>query len=145
MILVGSSKSTIEMIQEASRPLYEDLLNEVTTRFLFVVFKRDENNILHLKGGQFWNIPYNDLEGNVKKVWEETKQVLIDGLQITCVNGKKYNNFPKAKDNSVSHVRPHGQNAKDTYELPDGRQYTKQCFWLNRDYILSQLDEKFLK
>lgn len=114
------------------------------TRFLFVVYKFDENNVLRLKGCQFWNIPYADLEGNVKAVWEETKQVLIDGLQITVVNGKQCNNFPKASNNPVSHVRPHGRDAKDTYELPDGRQYTKQCFWLNNRYILSQLKEEFL-
>lgn len=30
----------------------------------------------------------------------------------------------------------------DTYELPDGRQYPKQCFWLNNTYIYNQIDEK---
>ena len=115
------------------------------TRFLFVVYKFDDNNELRLMGGQFWNIPYADLEGNVKKVWEETKQVLIKGLEINVVNGKQYNNFPKASNNPVSHVRPHAQNSKDTYELPDGRRYPKQCFWLNNTYILSQLNESFLK
>ena len=115
------------------------------TRFLFVVYKFDDNDELRLTGGQFWNIPYADLEENVKKVWEETKQVLIDGLEIKVINGKQYNNFPKASNNPVSHVRPHAQNSKDTYELPDGRQYPKQCFWLNNTYILSQLNESFLK
>ena len=107
--------------------------------------KFDENNTLRLKGCQFWNIPYSDLEGNVKKVWEETKKVLIDGLEITNVNGKNTSNLPKASDNPVSHVRPHARNAEDTYELPDGRKYTKQCFWLNNTYIRSQLDDKFFE
>lgn len=114
------------------------------TRFLFVVYKFDDNDELRLKGCQFWNIPYVDLEGNVKDVWEETKKVLIEGLDVKIINGKNYNNFPKASNNPVSHVRPHAQNAKDTYELPDGRQYPKQCFWLNNSYILSQLNEEFL-
>lgn len=115
------------------------------TRFLFVVYKFDENDELHLRGCQFWNIPYADLEGNVKDVWEETKKVLIDGLEVEVINGKNHNNFPKASNNPVSHVRPHAQNAKDTYELPDGRQYPKQCFWLNNFYILSQLNKEFLE
>ena len=115
------------------------------TRFLFVVYKFDENNELRLRGCQFWNIPYVDLEGNVKDVWEETKKVLTEGLEVEVLNGKNYNNFPKASNNPVSHVRPHAQNAKDTYELPDGRQYPKQCFWLNNSYILSQLNEEFLE
>lgn len=115
------------------------------TRFLFVVYKFDENQELRLKGCQFWNIPYDDLEGNVREVWEETKKVLIEGLQIVEINGRQHNNFPKASNNRVSHVRPHALNKNDTYELPDGRYYPKQCFWLNNAYILSQLESNFFE
>lgn len=113
------------------------------TRFFFVVYKFDDNNVLRLKGCQFWNIPYMDLENEVQQVWEKTKQVLIEGLQVEQRNGKNYNNFPKASENPVCHVRPHAQNAQDTYELPDGRHYPKQCFWLNNHYILQQLRDEF--
>ena len=113
------------------------------TRFFFVVYKFDKNDMLRLKGCQFWNIPYTDLENEVQKVWNRTKQVLIDGLQIEHRNGKNYNNFPNASENPVCHVRPHAQNAQDTYELPDGRQYPKQCFWLNNHNILGQLKQEF--
>ena len=113
------------------------------TRFFFVVYKFDENDELRLKGCQFWNIPYADLENEVQKVWKRTKQVLIEGLKIEQRNGKNYNNFPNASENPVCHVRPHAQNAHDTYELPDGRQYPKQCFWLNNNYILAQLKDEF--
>lgn len=115
------------------------------TRFLFVVYKFDENDVLRLRGCQFWNIPYTDLEGDVRTVWEKTKTVLQEGLKVTLVNGVHRNNFPKATENRVSHVRPHAQNANDTYELPDGRPFPKQCFWLNNTYILSQLEERFKK
>lgn len=115
------------------------------TRFLFVVYKVDQQGGLRLKGCQFWNIPYDDLESEVKDVWEQTQQVIREGLQIEKKNGKNHNNFPKASENPVCHVRPHARNAKDTYELPDGRQYPKQCFWLNNSYILSQLDKKFIE
>ena len=111
------------------------------TRFFFVVYKYDENEILRLRGCQFWSIPYDDLEGDVKKVWNITVDVIKNGLQIKEVDGIRYNNFPKASENAVCHVRPHAKNAKDTYELPDGREYTKQCFWLNNSYILSQINE----
>ncbi len=112
------------------------------TRFLFVVYKFDDDDKLRLRGCQFWNIPYEDLENEVRVVWEKTRQVIKDGLQVTMVNGSRRNNFPKASENSVCHVRPHAQNAQDTYELPDGRQYPKQCFWLNNTYIYSQLNDK---
>ena len=65
----------------------------------------------------------------------------MDGLEINLVNGRQCNNFPKASENRVSHVRPHAQNANYTYELPDGRLYPKQCFWLNNTYILSQIED----
>lgn len=109
------------------------------TRFLFVVYKFDKDDVLRLRGCQFWNIPYEDLETDVRSVWWKTKQVLQEGLQVTEVNGVRRNNFPKASENSVCHVRPHAQNAEDTYELPDGRQYPKQCFWLNNTYIYKQI------
>lgn len=113
------------------------------TRFLFVVYKFDGNNELRLRGCQFWNIPYADLEGNVKKVWKETKKIIMDGLKINIENGTNHSNFPKASNNPVSHVRPHGKNAQDMCELPDGRKYPKQCFWLNKKYIASQLNKEF--
>ena len=112
------------------------------TRFLFVVFKFDNNDVLRLRGCQFWNIPYNDLETDVKSVWEKTKSVILDGVRFTVVNGTRVNNLPKASENWVCHVRPHGRNAKDTYELPDGRQFPKQCFWLNNTYIYEQLNDE---
>lgn len=113
------------------------------TKFFFVVYKFDKNGILRLQGAQFWNIPYEDLEGSVKKVWEETVKVLKEGLVIKEVKGRKTNNFPKASQNKVSHVRPHAKNSQDTYELPDGREYPKQSFWFNNTYLLEQLDKSF--
>lgn len=112
------------------------------TRFLFVVYKFDEKNVLRLRGCQFWNIPYNDLEVEVRSVWERTKRVLQEGLQITDVNGERRNNLPKATENRICHVRPHAQNAQDTYELPDGRHFPKQCFWLNNSYIYDQIKDE---
>lgn len=109
------------------------------TRFLFIVYKFDEQNQLYLKGCQFFNIPYDDLQIHVRQVWERTKQVLEDGLQVTMEHGRYKSNLPKASENPVCHVRPHARNARDTYELPNGGCYPKQCFWLNNSYILSQL------
>lgn len=116
-------------------------LNE--TRFLFIVYKFDEDDNLRLKGCQFWHIPYKDLE-QVRTVWERTIYVINQGLEVVNRNGRNYNNFPSASENPVCHVRPHARNANDTYDLPDGRKYPKQCFWLNNNYILSQIEASFL-
>ena len=130
-----------ELIQEEwDDSTFGNYLKE--TRFLFVVYKYDQNDVLRLRGCQFWNMPYDDLETEVRSVWERTKQVIIEGLQVMLVNGTRRNNLPKASENPVCHVRPHAQNAQDTYELPDGRQYPKQCFWLNNTYIYAQIDDE---
>ena len=132
------------------------------TRFLFIIFRFDADGNKRLLGGQFWNIPYADLEGNVKKVWEETRDIVRDGrLTVSIRNGTMQNNFPKQKDNPVSHVRPHGQTREGSVNvLPEGtkvnivstdgsyvwpyeNKFPDHCFWLNRTYILSQLDKKF--
>ena len=109
------------------------------TRFLFVVYKEDDEGSFHLQGCQFWRIPNSDLEGNVKDVWHETQTVVKEGV-VVYSDGK--NNFPKQSNNPVAHVRPHARNAADTDELPNGKGYTKQCFWLNNSYILSQLEDR---
>ena len=111
------------------------------TRFFFVVFKVDKSGELRLIGSRFWHIPYDDLEKDVKCVWKKTVNVLKKGLKIENYDGKNHDNFPKATENRVCHVRPHAQNASDTYELPDGRMYPKQCFWLNNTYVMSQIRE----
>lgn len=133
------------------------------TRFLFIVYKFDsDDKTLRLLGGQFWNIPYSDLEDNVKKVWEETRDIIKEGrLTVDIVNGTLQNNFPKQKNNPVSHVRPHGQTRLGSVnQLPEGTRvniqssdgsfvwpfedkYPDHCFWLNNSYIFSQLDERF--
>ncbi len=111
------------------------------TRFFFVVYKYDNQGILRLKGCQFWSIPYDNLENNVKSVWLKTCKVINEGIKITERNGKTYNNFPSPSENPVCHVRPHARNKDDTYELPNDDSFTKQCFWLNNSYILSQIDD----
>ena len=78
----------------------------------------------------------------MRLVWERTKQTFIDGIVVREVNGRNINNLPKMTENRVSHVRPHARNKNDTYELPDGRQFPKQCFWLNAKYIYSQLEDR---
>lgn len=126
------------------------------TRFLFIVYREDDSGKYRLQGAQFWNIPAKDLDGDVRSVWQETHDIIADGKLILRVNrkGQYVNNLPKKTDHPVSHVRPHGRNRDDVAPLPEGTHiqiapgvhwsddttYTKQCFWLNNDYILSQLD-----
>lgn len=137
----------------------ESELNEClsTTRFLFVVFDRTAEGYV-LAGAAFWSMPVDDLEGDVRKCWEATQQIISDGVVLTPHvrddgSIRVSNNLPKASGNRVSHVRPHtsksayrladgttiGNVASHASELPDGQWMTKQSFWLNSSYVRETL------
>lgn len=116
-------------------------------KFLFIFLKMVDGQFV-LQQAKFWNMPYADLL-EVEKVWLEAKRVVNAGEIVKFVkNNKRYTNFPSKKFNIVSHVRPHANNATDTYPLPTqdlttgALAYTKHCFWLNNSYIR---DEVYLK
>lgn len=118
------------------------------TKFMFVVLQSDCTNgefkkyldsekKRHLKLEKIilWNMPIVDIEGSSKKVWEKTKKVILEGVPTEMKGKIRTNKFPKAKEFGVMHVRPHARDAEDTKLLPNGQKFTKQCFWLNKEYI----------
>lgn len=121
-------------------------------KFLFVFFQIKADK-LELKEVKFWNMPYDDLV-QVEPVWQNAKDIVSSGRIVasTFVNksGKliRRTNFPDKKFSHIAHVRPHAQNANDTYPLPtpdfftNSIEYTKHCFWLNKKYVR---DEIYLK
>lgn len=132
--------------------LTSDLNELIEGKFLFIFFKNNGKNY-YLDKVRFWNMPYSDRQ-EVRKVWLKTKKIIQTGNIIRNIklnkSGKpiRYNNFPKKTESRVSHIRPHGKDSNDTYPLPVGdlfskeKEYTKQCFWLNWDYVR---DEIYLK
>lgn len=112
-------------------------------KYLFIVFKKDENGKLIFKGYKFWNMPYEDLK-EVQKVYEKTVDTVRKGViiedKVTKKGIIKKNNLPGMSENEICHVRPHGRDGEDKYELPDGRWMTKQCFWLNNTYVYKQIE-----
>lgn len=130
-----------------------------TTKFLFVVFKKQGNEYV-LTGCQLWNMPYKDLNITVRKGWETIQRIIINGVKFTKKIVKsgdrrgKYNiqnNLPGKEDNPIIHIRPHAQkayykfdgyeegNPSDGNQLPNGDWMTTQCFWLNNTYVRSIL------
>lgn len=101
-----------------------------TKRFLFLVFQKVKwGKDIIFKGARFWNFPMEDMP-EVKRVWDKT---------VDCVNEGRYGDLPKIKDSKVAHVRPHGKDATDTLETPQGTREVKRGFWLNAKYIKSFL------
>lgn len=109
-------------------------------KYLFVIFK-EKNNEFYFLGIKLWNIPLSILDNDVKSVWDKTVEVIKSGNIVKSVGRTRKTNFPGLKENSVAHVRPHGRDAKDVFELPvvdkltGNKTYTKHCFWLNNKYI----------
>ncbi len=102
-----------------------------TKKFLFVIFQKIKgSDKIILKKTMFWNFPMKDLP-EVERVWQKT---------LDCINDGKYEDLPKITGSDIAHVRPHGKNAKDTIETPQGTQETKRCFWLNAKYIQHSIE-----
>ena len=108
------------------------------TKFLFVIFHEREDGEYVFERVQFWNMPAEDLD-EVGWVWQRTVDIIRQGVVLIPSPQGTKNNLPKATESRVAHVRPHGKDASDTLPLPDGRQMTKQCFWLNNTYIAEQI------
>jgi DNA mismatch repair protein MutH len=113
-----------------------------TTKFMFIVFRKI-NGYYYFEKVHFWNMPLSILDKQVKDVWKETKNVILDGSIVGNISktGKRKTNFPGSTYNHICHIRPHARDANDTYDLPVAdkltslKSYTKQCFWLDRRYI----------
>lgn len=154
-------EKTNQIVQSVSFPSFEfvEIFNQswrnskikevVEKKYLFLFFKNDGEKYLFEKV-KFWSMPYTDIQ-EVRKVWLKTKKVIVLGDIIkgyqTDKNGKvtRKINFPKKSENKVCHVRPHGKNSLDTYPLPvpdklsGDKDFTKQCFWINADYIKNEI------
>ena len=125
----------------------------VDWKLMLFVFKDDDDGISRFDRIVFWNIPNSIVDGPIKEMYEKCAAIVESGNVIMDVSydGRVKDNFPKESEtrggNGVCHVRPHGINSKDVFELPvpdklTGRtKYTKQCFWFNKLFIKKIIDE----
>lgn len=147
-------ESNGRVIESMSFPTFkfDELINEnwenselynmfSTTKFMFIIFRNIGNEYV-FDSIVFWNMPKVILDNQIRDVWEKTKKVISEGNIVKELKGtKRITNFPGMSENEYCHVRPHGQNSKDTYPLPVADRltgltsFTKQCFWLNNNYI----------
>ncbi len=124
-----------------------EFFEQVQKKFFFVIYQISEDKSLIFKNMFFWNMSPKDIE-EARKVWERTKKIINEGIK-TWEEKQKHkiitrNNLPNIKDSPVAHVRPHGQNKLDTKTLPNGEEFTKQCFWLNSQYMKSEIKKKLI-
>lgn len=127
-------------------------------KFLFVEFVEKDNKCF-LESAKFWNMPYKDLEGDLKKEWLMFKEKFQKGVNFTIDEKKGLirNDLPKSKDTRIIHSRPHSSKAsyyfkdkdlvignlkRDADLLPNGDMMTYQSFWLNSSYIYEEIRNK---
>ena len=121
----------------------------VDWKLMIVVFQDDENGVCRFKKICFWNIPNSIVDGEIKEMYEACANLIKEGTALTYADGKIIDKFPKEirNGNGVCHVRPHGQNRKDTFDLPVQdietglTSYTKQSFWFNSLFVKKIVDE----
>ena len=118
-----------------------------TTKYMFFIFKKEKNDYI-FKGIKLWNMPQIDIETSVMDMWKKTYNTIKSGKIVRYIkDGKRKTNFVGISENDVCHVRPHARDAKDTFKLPVRdkltglTEYTKQCFWINSNYIKSIFQE----
>lgn len=118
----------------------------IDKKFLFIFFKESGSSFV-LDKAVYWNMSAEHIK-EAQKAWEDTKKLIKEGRIVREIkNGRRYTYFPDSKSNLVSHVRPHAKNAQDAYSLPVTdiktglNEYTKHCFWLNREYVKDYIYE----
>ena len=125
-----------------------DLKEELeTTKYMFFVFKKEKNDYV-FKGIRLWNMPEAHIETYVKEMWKKTQDTIKSGNIVRYIkDGKRKTNFVGMSENKVCHVRPHGRDSRDVAKLPvadkltGATEYTKQCFWINNNYIKEVFEE----
>ena len=110
------------------------------TIILFVFLEVPDGVIF--RGYMFLSLNSSELSA-VFEVWEKVKHMLNnDAFIIGGANGFSVENFPKKKDNDVTHLRPHDVNSSvGSVLLPNGRRIMNYCFWLNNSFIEKRLKE----
>ena len=118
-------------------------------RFMFVTFKENEEKQFVLDGVKFWGFP-DRLMDEAKRVWEETRTIINNGVELTETSKGVRTNFPQSKINNILFTKIHAQNTlyeietgifvgkgklSDTDELPDGRRITKHSFWMTKKFL----------
>lgn len=126
-------------------------------RFFFVVFKENDSGLFVLDSVKFWGFPEHHLS-EIKRVWQETRQIIKDGVQLTQKGKRVSTNFPQSKINQIIFAKIHAQNSlyeinpgqfvgkgklSDTDVLPDGRHITKHSFWISKKFLREVLNGKW--
>ena len=108
-----------------------DFAEYLAQKYLFVIYREDDNErgLYRLADVAFWQMPDKDLP-EAERCYEEMRQRIIAGHAEDSV---------KSTENRCCHVRPHGKDNSDTLPTPQGDHVVKKCFWLNAQYLKTEI------
>lgn len=119
---------------------HSEIRKTLESDFLFFVTKESEPETF--TGAFIYRLPKAYLDGEVKEVYDKTREVICSGNVVKCRKGNRLIlNFPRESEQRIAHVRPHGRNQFDVDHLPVRDVKTsitdipKHCFWLNKGFI----------
>ena len=138
---------------EESHP-YQEICDK---RFLFVIFKETNPKVYKLDSIKYCGFPDRQID-EVKRVWQETRQIIQNGVVLTKINNRVHTNFPTSAKNNIIFTKIHATNSyyeispdyfigkgklTDTDELPDGRRITKHSFWMPKKFLKEVFEGKW--
>lgn len=112
-------------------------------RILFLPLLSDSRQGQRRLGRPFiWSPSKDELKG-IEREWSRFKELTQSGLASYTITakGRRRTQLPTMTETQFIHMRPHGRNARDTDVDFQGNVITKQCFWLNKDYLQAILKQ----
>lgn len=130
-----NSKEFIDNVPFEESELYTFL---ISYKFLFILWQKNYNDTL-LKDVVLFEFD-NQLIKKAEFVYNDTKDKFMNGMELESINGIRRSNLVHKSNNQGFHIRPHGQDSKDTLTTPFGQIITKQQYWLNNNEVQDVID-----
>lgn len=111
----------------------------INTKFIFIGFKKNKNNSTYILKISCFEFPEKYIK-ELKALWNDTKQKFRGDILFKFKKDKKgnikiSNNLISKKDGHIGHIRPRAQDKNNEYLLPCDKKITRQCFWLNKEFV----------
>ncbi|WP_022797053.1 Sau3AI family type II restriction endonuclease [Bavariicoccus seileri] len=136
-------QSTINPAKLVKEDWEDSSLREYLTsyQFLLVVYEKRESET-YFQGVKFWRVPFRDLEGDIKKSWEEIKSIFKKGvtlkykkLEMPTKTGRLYNvtnNLPGIRRGKILHIRPSAKRASYSKNKSLSVQLPSKSIWVDK-------------
>jgi DNA mismatch repair endonuclease MutH len=121
----------MEVIDEA----WEDseFLSQVSRLLIVIMRGKDKHDMSKdtLGNAFFWS-PSNKQLKIMEKEWS---------MFVKLIKAGKADRLPTASETEIVHVRPHAKDSSDTEMAPGRKRVVKKCFWLNKAFIKSIIED----